>query len=302
MPVPSRKVARFVLLLRQRWRYCPRSDVWLFGVGGRVVTIDQQAAAADRGWAARTRRRERATFGGVAGRRIEKPPQAKFCRHQSCQRARGKRSQRPGGRHRPAGDRTAPPISRSFCRNTTRWCCTKPREQWAVTKPGPKVAPTPPSPFYAAIPPNKAAAGRSARRAAQNGLLALQGSSGDKLPGPTGQKGGRAIAVPTARWRIRPDKARCRERASGRADAAGMGPLRLTPSQESLQRALGQGSGSPDYLGDLDDGTRRRLARGSGSLQRFNRMKRPSARGMASRSAFCRATIRAATSMAAKIG
>ena len=161
---------------------CPRSDVWLFGVGGRVVTIDQQAAAADRGWAARTRRR--ASHFRWSRWSTRSKPQTKFCRHQSCQR-RGEKD--PRGQvveiAQPAIEQR--PISRSFCRATTRWCCTK--RAWAVTKPEPRLHRRRQT-RLCRHPAKQAAAGRSARRAAQKRAVGAAGSSGDKLPGPTGQK------------------------------------------------------------------------------------------------------------------
>ncbi|HMY59578.1 MAG TPA: energy transducer TonB, partial [Pseudomonadota bacterium] len=142
-------------------------------------------------------------------------------------------------------------------------------------KAGAKVAPTPPSPFVPPSPPSKLPPGDPRAELPKNGLLALRGPSGDKLPGPTGQKADvrslgpdGTLAHQAGQGAVSPS-----ERV-GAQTLPGMGPLRLTPSQESLQRALGQGSGSPDYLGDLDDGDATSLSSRKWKFAAFfNRMK-----------------------------
>lgn len=143
-------------------------------------------------------------------------------------------------------------------------------------KAGAPAAPTPPSP---AIPPSPASKqlppGDPRAEMPKNGVVALRGPSGDKLPGPTGP--------PTEVRSLGPDGTLAHQAGQGAVSPSekvgtqtlpGMGPLRLLPSQESLQRALGQGSGSPDYLADLDEGDATSLSSRKWKFAGFfNRMK-----------------------------
>ena len=85
----------------------------------------------------------------------------------------------------------------------------------------------------------------------QNRLVTLRGPTGDKLPGPTQTESGHE------RLSLGPDGTMLHgqdQTTGGRVGAAalpGNGPLRLSPRLESL--GLSPGSGSPDYLGDLDE-------------------------------------------------
>lgn len=142
-------------------------------------------------------------------------------------------------------------------------------------KAGAKVAPTPPSPLIPPSPPSKLLPGDPRAEMPKSGVVALRGPSGDKLPGPTGP--------PTEVKSLGPDGTLAHQAGQGAVQKServgaqtlpGAGPLRLTPSQESLQRALGQGSGSPDYLGDLDEGDATSLSSRKWKFAAFfNRMK-----------------------------
>ena len=142
-------------------------------------------------------------------------------------------------------------------------------------KAGAQVAPQPPTPAIAPMPPSKLLPGDPRAAPPKTSLVALRGPSGDKVPGPIGP----ATEVRS----LGPDGTLAHAAGQGAASPServgaqtlpGQGPLRLTPSQESLQRALGQGSGSPDYLGDLDDGDATALnAKKWKFAAFFNRMK-----------------------------
>lgn len=142
-------------------------------------------------------------------------------------------------------------------------------------KAGAQVAPQPPTPAIPPMPPSKLLPGDPRATPPKSSLVALRGPSGDKVPGPVGpatevralgpdgtlaHAAGQGSALPSERV--------------GAQTLPGVGPLRLTPSQESLQRALGQGSGSPDYLGELDDGDATALNSKKWKFAAFfNRMK-----------------------------
>jgi len=142
-------------------------------------------------------------------------------------------------------------------------------------KGGAPVAPTPPTPLIPPTPPSKLPPGDPRATPPKSSLVALRGPSGDKVPGPMGP----ATEVRS----LGPDGTLAHQAGQGSASPSekvgaqtlpGAGPLRLTPSQESLQRALGQGSGSPDYLGDLDDGDATSLNSKKWKFAAFfNRMK-----------------------------
>lgn len=142
-------------------------------------------------------------------------------------------------------------------------------------KAGAKLAPQPPMPAIPPSPPSKLLPGDPRAVPPKQGVVALRGPSGDKVPGPVG---------PQSEVRsLGPDGTLAHQAGQGAALASekigaqtlpGAGPLRLTPSQESLARALGQGSGSPDYLGDLDEGDATSLNSKKWKFAAFfNRMK-----------------------------
>jgi TonB family protein len=115
-----------------------------------------------------------------------------------------------------------------------------------------QVLPAPaPSPSESRQPPSPLPS--SARPSQQP--LALKGPVGSKVPGPQGKSDAvdsvgpdGTVAHQHGQGELKPG-----ESMGGGALPGGGPKLNLAPSQRALQQALGEGEGSPDYLGDLDE-------------------------------------------------
>lgn len=110
-------------------------------------------------------------------------------------------------------------------------------------------APTPPSESRQAPSPLPS----SARPSQQP--LALKGPVGSKVPGPQGQSDAVDSVGPDGTMAHQHGQGELKpgESMGGGALPGGAPRLNLQPSQRALQQALGEGEGSPDYLGDLDE-------------------------------------------------
>lgn len=142
-------------------------------------------------------------------------------------------------------------------------------------KAGAQLAPTPPVPAIPPLPPSKLAPGDPRATPPKSSLVALRGPSGDKVPGPMGPASEvRSLGPDGTLAHQAGQGAPSQSERVGAQTLPGAGPIRLTPTQESLQRALGQGSGSPDYLADLDEGDATALSSKKWKFAAFfNRMK-----------------------------
>jgi TonB family protein len=86
--------------------------------------------------------------------------------------------------------------------------------------------------------------------------LVVKGPVGSKVPGPRGSNEAVESVGPDGTLAHQHGQGELKpgESMGGGALPGGAPKLNLQPSQRALQQALGEGEGSPDYLGDIDEG------------------------------------------------